>query len=72
MTRRHPTNYRIIIIMTRWHEDDLIGRIKKNFSDDWYVYDVPAIPNYDEPEEKWRSFLPRRFPIDELKAQRKL
>lgn len=36
----------IIIVMTRWNEDDLAGRLIKNAPDRWRVVNLPAI--YDE------------------------
>lgn len=33
----------VIIIATRWHHDDLIGRILKNFPGDWENIVIPAI-----------------------------
>lgn len=32
-----------ILIMTRWHEDDLAGRILKESSEDWEVINLPAL-----------------------------
>lgn len=39
---------KILIIMTRWHEDDLVGRLlemsgKNKFADQWDVLNLPAI-----------------------------
>lgn len=33
----------IIIVMTRWHEDDLAGRLLKEGPNDWHVIRLPAI-----------------------------
>lgn len=41
-TRLH-NNSRQLFIMTRWHEDDLAGRILKHEPDDWTVIAIPAI-----------------------------
>jgi predicted phage terminase large subunit-like protein len=42
-TRLEP-NAAIILIMTRWHEDDLAGRIlASNQADQWTVVDLPAL-----------------------------
>lgn len=32
----------VIVIMTRWHEDDLAGRLIKNAPDRWKVVSIPA------------------------------
>lgn len=41
-TRLEP-NGTCIIIATRWHSDDLIGRILANFPDQWEYIEIPAI-----------------------------
>lgn len=41
-TRLH-NNSKQLFIMTRWHEDDLAGRILKKHSDKWTVLSIPAI-----------------------------
>lgn len=33
----------IILILTRWHEDDLAGRILKEHADDWDIVSLPAV-----------------------------
>jgi predicted phage terminase large subunit-like protein len=40
-TRARGKGNAIIVIHTRWHEDDLIGRLKK--SGDWIVINIPCI-----------------------------
>ncbi len=47
LTRLHPGGA-IIIILTRWHEDDLAGRILKENGDDWTVLKLPAIAEEDD------------------------
>jgi predicted phage terminase large subunit-like protein len=34
---------RVLLIMTRWHEDDLAGRILRTEGEDWTVVRIPAI-----------------------------
>lgn len=47
-TRLMP-NGAIVVIMTRWHEDDLVGRLLKDHShENWEVVHLPAIAN-DKP-----------------------
>lgn len=41
-TRLEP-NGAIVLIMTRWHEDDLAGRLLKHEPDTWTVIRLPAI-----------------------------
>ena len=38
----------IIVIQTRWHEDDLAGWLQKEFPDEWLVVSLPAIAEHDE------------------------
>ena len=41
-SRLHPGG-RVIIIMTRWHEDDLVGRILAKSPEGWTLINLPAI-----------------------------
>lgn len=47
-TRLKP-RARIVLIMTRWHEDDLGGRLLQNEADDWTVLRLPALAEADDP-----------------------
>lgn len=38
----------IIVIQTRWHEDDLAGWLQAEFPDEWLVISLPAIAEDDE------------------------
>ena len=40
---------RIVLITTRWHEDDLAGRILLHSPGDWRVLKLPAIAEDDDP-----------------------
>lgn len=58
----------VIIIATRWHSDDLIGRILANFPGEWEYIEIPA-----EAEEgdilgrpKGAPLFPERYPIERL------
>ena len=46
LTRLH-NNSKQILIMTRWHEDDLAGRLLASEPDDWTVVSIPAIKEDD-------------------------
>jgi predicted phage terminase large subunit-like protein len=46
-TRMEPTGA-IIVIQTRWHEDDLAGWLQTEFPEDWLVISLPAIADEDE------------------------
>ncbi len=43
LTTRLHNDSRQLFIMTRWHEDDLAGRILKTEPEDWTVLVIPAI-----------------------------
>ena len=62
-TRAHP-DAAIIIVMTRWHKDDLAGRLLEQMradptADQWEVLHLPAI---SESKALW----PERYPIEAL------
>lgn len=42
LTRLSPTG-RVIMVGTRWHEDDLIGRTIQTWPDEWRVIHFPAV-----------------------------
>lgn len=77
-TRLEPDGF-IIVIQTRWHEDDLAGWLQTEFPDDWLVISLPAIADEDEsitlPDDPttpaWtrkagESIWPWRFSIDDF------
>lgn len=33
----------VVLPMTRWHEDDIVGRLLENERDEWYVLRLPAL-----------------------------
>ena len=72
LTRREP-GAAMILIMTRWHRDDLAGRILA--SDDgpnWEVVHLPALALDDDPLERkpGAALWPARFDEEELAAIR--
>jgi predicted phage terminase large subunit-like protein len=42
----------VVLVMTRWHEDDLAGRMLRDGSDDWTVLEFPAIAEPEDPLER--------------------
>jgi predicted phage terminase large subunit-like protein len=62
----------IIIIQTRWHEDDLAGwLLREHTSENWDVLRLPAIAERDEGFRKEGEALwPERFPLSELERIR--
>lgn len=66
----------IIVIMQRWHTDDLVGRILEESArlkeagepyDEWEVINFPAIAEIDEPRrKKGEPLWPSKFPLEVL------
>lgn len=65
----------IIITMTRWHSDDLVGRLldvakKDKSADQWVVLRLPAIKeNHDLPYDSraiGEALWPEKFPVKDL------
>ncbi|HET8685710.1 MAG TPA: terminase family protein, partial [Methanosarcina sp.] len=65
LTRLQPGAAQIII-QTRWHEDDLTGRLLKQEGDEWEKIVMPAL-NHDYTE----SLFPERYSVEELLAKKK-
>lgn len=62
----------ILIIMTRWHQDDLAGRLieaqEKGEGDQWKILSFPAVAEIDEDNRKEGEALqPERYSLDQLK-----
>ena len=61
----------VVIIATRWHEDDLIGRCIGT-GEPWEVLSLPAIAEADEPHRKTGEALwPERYPLETLEQIRR-
>lgn len=63
---------RAVVIATRWHEDDLIGRLKASKDETWTFVNLPAIAIEDDPmgREAGQALWPEAKPIEFLEAQR--
>ncbi len=46
---RLSSRARVIVMMTRWHEDDLAGRLRVREPGDWRVLEIPAIAGDGDP-----------------------
>ena len=59
----------IIIMMTRWHEDDLIGRRLEQEPDEWEIIDFPAIAFEEDAlgRKPGEALWPERFDVPVLK-----
>lgn len=75
LTRLHNES-RQLFIMTRWHEDDLAGRILKREADKWEVLSIPAIRetlhdgNADDPRQPGEALWEGKHGIERLEAAR--
>ncbi len=71
-TRLEPDGS-IIILATRWHFDDLVGRLKRDFPDEWEVIEFPAIATGDDVlgRKAGDALWPDRYDIKRLEAIRK-
>ena len=60
----------VLIIMTRWHEDDIVGRLlekMKKGAEQWDVLCFPAIAEEDEEfRKKGDALCPSRYPLAAL------
>lgn len=61
----------VLIILTRWHDDDLAGWLlsqqEKGEGDEWKVVRYPAIAEYDELfRDEGEALHPDRYPINAL------
>jgi predicted phage terminase large subunit-like protein len=57
----------VVVIHTRWHEDDLIGRLGDM---GWEIINIPAIAGIDDPigRSLGSPLWPERFPVEELES----
>jgi predicted phage terminase large subunit-like protein len=82
MTRLMTAGARVVIIMTRWHEDDLVGRLidpKNSYyvpeeAANWKVLSLPAIAVHDDPmgRKHGEALWPERFDLDFLNQAKRL
>jgi predicted phage terminase large subunit-like protein len=52
LTTRLKPRGRIVLIMTRWHEDDLAGRLLTQNTAEWHLLRLPALAEEDDPLER--------------------
>lgn len=67
LTRLEPGGVQVLM-MTRWHEDDLSGRLLIEEPDEWYVVNLPAVAEEGDPlgRAPGDALCPERFPRAEL------
>jgi predicted phage terminase large subunit-like protein len=72
LTRAEP-DANIVVIQTRWHSDDLVGRLVKEKKEKWEVIKLPAFA--EEGDVLGRTIgeplWPERFPKEELENKKK-
>ncbi len=68
LTRVEPGGS-VIVCHTRWHDDDLIGRIQKEFGD-WIGISYPAVEERQDGSRK--ALWPSRWTLPELDKKRRL
>lgn len=68
MTRAHPSTS-VVVVHTRWHPDDLIGRLQKEVDGDgdpvWECINLPAV------SETGKALWPECRPLEFLEAARR-
>lgn len=69
---------RIVLIMTRWHEDDLVGRVlrqAKDTGEKWHVLSLPAQldcpPCEGDPRKHGDALWPKKYDNEKLVRRRK-
>lgn len=70
--KEHP-KVPIILMNTRWHEDDLQGRLLAENPDDWYVLNLAALALDDDPlgREPGEALWPEKFDAEYLRDVRR-
>lgn len=71
----------VLLTMTRWHDDDLAGKLldmakKDPLADQWVVLKLPAVQNLPQPtdfdpREYGEPLWPARFPLERLASIKK-
>ncbi len=71
LTRQEP-GAAIVVVMHRWHEDDLIGRLLEQDAGSWRVIRLPALAEPDDPlgREVGEALWPSRYPRKVLERRR--
>jgi predicted phage terminase large subunit-like protein len=63
----------VVLISTRWHEDDLAGWLLREHPSGWDILSLPAIAEVDESFRRAGDALwPEKYPLDELEKIREV
>ena len=71
LTRLEP-GAAVIVVGTRWHEDDLLGRILQQDTGDWRVIRLPALAEENDPigRKPGEALWPERYDVAALARTR--
>lgn len=72
LTDRQEPGGSIVLLMHRWHEDDLAGYLISRHPDRWQVIRLPALAEPGDPmgRQQGESLCPERYPADALNEAR--
>jgi hypothetical protein len=80
LTRQMRAGSCVVLVMTRWNEDDVVGRLtdphnpayNKDEASKWKVLNLPAIAELSDPmgRKPGEALWPERFPLPMLEAQK--
>lgn len=62
----------VILMMARWHEDDLIGRVHREMPGQWARIRLPALAEANDPlgRLEGEALWPERLPVEALERRR--
>ncbi len=62
----------VILMMTRWHPNDLVGYVLKNSSENWEVLELPAIAEKNDllGRKEGEALWPEMYPAEELNIKK--
>lgn len=74
LSRRDSASAAVVVVMTRWHTDDLIGRILLNYPDEYEYLRLPALAESDDPlgREEGAALWSERYPATYFDTWRNL
>jgi len=82
LTRQMRAGACVVLVMTRWNEDDIVGRLtdphnpayNKDEAAKWKVLNLPAIAELGDPmgRKLGEALWPDRFPLPMLEAQKRI
>lgn len=67
-TRLQQPGGAVILMHTRWHEDDLAGYLQHNSTDDWTILSFPALAEDNDPlgRQAGEALWPERYGVEVL------